>query len=214
MDKLQDETAAIGRRERNRIRNRNAILMSARDTFRELGYDRATIRDIVQRSGLATGTFYNYFTSKQDIFATLLTDFLTRLNDGLIRNRRSAHTTEDFIHRAYLGLYQATARDPLVYELARQNDRALRKLFGSNLLELAMSSLEEDVRDAMERNLLPSVDYEYLCASFFGVAYEMSLSVARRAHNAPESAEQEAEGAARFSTVLFLGGLPELAKLS
>lgn len=213
MDMLQTGEAVAGKRERNRIRNHKAILDAARECFREKGYDNATIRDIVRRTGLAAGTFYNYFSSKQDIFAALLTDFLTNLNDSLTRYRRTADTTEDFIHYAYLALYNATARDPLVYELAHRNDRAIRELFGSNILGLAMLSLEDDVREAMERGLLPPIDHEYLCAAFFGVAYETSLAVARRAHKNPDSAEAEALTATRFSTGLFLGGLSRLATL-
>lgn len=213
MDMLQPGEEVTGKRAQNRIRNRKAILNAARECFREHGYDNSTIRDIVRRTGLAAGTFYNYFASKQDIFAALLTDFLTGLNDNLTGYRRAADTTQDFIHYAYLALYSATARDPLVYELAHDNDRALRELFGSDILGLAMLSLEEDVRDAMERGLLPEINHEYLCAAFFGVAYETSLTVAKRAHRQPETAEAEALAATRFSTALFLGGLPELERL-
>lgn len=214
MDMLQSNHEITGKRALNRIRNRQAILDAARECFRKHGFDNSTIRDIVRQTGLAAGTFYNYFSSKQDIFAALLTDFLTQLNDSLTRNRQAADTAEEFVHSAYLALYSATARDPLVYELARRNDRALKELFGSDLLGLTMLSLEQDVRDAMSRGLLPDLDHEYLCAAFFGVAFEMSLSVARRAHLKPENADQEALQATRFSTALFLGGIPELANLS
>ncbi|WP_273204047.1 TetR/AcrR family transcriptional regulator [Marinobacter subterrani] len=213
MDKLQPKEQATGKRAQNRLRNRTAILEAARECFRERGYDNSTIRDIVRRTNLAAGTFYNYFSSKQEIFAALLADFLSRLNDNLTRYRRAADNTQDFIHYAYMALYSATAQDPLVYELAHRNDRALRELFGSDILGLAMRSLDEDVRDAMARGLLPNVDHEYLCAAFFGVACETSLAVAKRAHRKPESAEAEALLATRFSTTLFLGGLPRLETL-
>ncbi|WP_375192446.1 TetR/AcrR family transcriptional regulator [Marinobacter sp.] len=214
MDRLEANDGASGKRERNRIRNRRAILHAARECFREQGYEQTTIRDIVRRTHLAAGTFYNYFSSKQDIFAALLTDFLTRLNSNLTRHRRAAASTEDFIHFAYLALYQATARDPLVYELAHRNERALQELFGADIVGLTMQSLEDDVRNAMDRGLLPSIDREYLCAAFFGVAWETSLALARRAQGDPGSADDEAVNATRFSTRLFLGGLPELAGLS
>ena len=66
MDTLQSSEEAAGKREQNRIRNRRAILLAARECFRERGYEKSTIRDIVRRTGLAAGTFYNYFSSKQD----------------------------------------------------------------------------------------------------------------------------------------------------
>lgn len=98
--------------------------------------------------------------------------------------------------------------------MAHQNQRALRDLFGSDILGLAMLSLEEDVRDAIARGLLPDLDAEYLCAAFFGVAYDLSMLVAKRTHTDAKLGQQEAEKAARFSTDLFLGGMPAIAKLS
>ncbi|MDC8455811.1 helix-turn-helix domain-containing protein [Marinobacter salarius] len=207
MDMLDTKPEATGKREFNRIRNRSAILDAARECFRERGYDNTTIRDIVRRTGLAAGTFYNYFSSKQDIFAALLTDFLSGLNHNLTECRKSANSAEDFIYFAYLSLFRATASDPLVYELAHRNDRAIRELFGSDILGLAMLSLEDDVRNAVERGLLPEMDEEYLCAAFFGVGYELSLRLAYRAHNRPAEAEAEARNATRFATNLFLKGL-------
>ncbi|MBK1871894.1 MULTISPECIES: TetR/AcrR family transcriptional regulator [Marinobacter] len=213
MDMLSSDKEIPGKRERNRMRNHAAILNSARICFQEKGYENTTIRDLIKKTDLASGTFYNYFRSKQDIFAALLTDFLSGLNENLTRSRRSAESTEEFIRRSYHAVYSATAKDPLVYELAHRNDRAIRDLFGSGILELIMMSLEDDVRAAVTRGILPSVDQEYLCAAFFGVAYETSLTVARRVHLHPEQADSEVDRATNLATALFKGGLPGLTTL-
>jgi AcrR family transcriptional regulator len=42
--------------------------------FGELGYETATVRDIIRRTGLAAGTFYNYYRSKEEVFAALADD--------------------------------------------------------------------------------------------------------------------------------------------
>ena len=57
-----------GKRERTKTANRQAILDAAREVFGELGYDAATVRDIIRRTGLASGTFYNYYKSKEEVF--------------------------------------------------------------------------------------------------------------------------------------------------
>lgn len=211
MDMLPSKEQAPGKRELNRLRNRHAIISAAKECFRERGYDNSTIRDIIRRTDLAAGTFYNYFSNKQEIFTALLTDFLSRLNDSLILSRQSARTAEDFIYDVYLALYTATARDPMVYELAHRNGQALRELFGSDILGLAMLSLKDDVRAAIKRKLIPAVDQNYLCSAFVGVAYEISLSVAQRVRQNPDIANDELLRATRFSTALFLGGISTIA---
>src|SRR6185436_1007303 len=55
----------VGKREQTKVQNRQAILDAARDVFGEKGYEAATVRDIIRRTGLAAGTFYNYYRSKE-----------------------------------------------------------------------------------------------------------------------------------------------------
>ena len=210
MDLTKMDATKLGKRERNRITNRNAILSAARECFSEIGYDRATIREIIRRTPLAAGTFYNYFTDKQDIFSALLGDFLGSINENLMDLRQHAEREEDFVYQTYLALFRASAADPVIYELAHRNEQTIKDLFGADILGLAMSSLEADVRDAVNRGLFHSIDPEYLSAAFFGVAYEMSLRVARRAKR-PDS-EREAENAAEFARDLFMGGIERMER--
>ena len=57
-----------GRREQNKAENRTALLKAARAVFAEMGFGAASVRDIVRRTDLASGTFYNYFKDKDEIF--------------------------------------------------------------------------------------------------------------------------------------------------
>ena len=69
-----DAFLPAGKRELTKVQNRLAILDAAREVFGELGYETATVRDIIRRTGLAAGTFYNYFRSKEEVFAALSDD--------------------------------------------------------------------------------------------------------------------------------------------
>ncbi len=60
---------------------RERILAAARKVFREKGYDRTTVSDVVHEAGVAQGTFYLYFPSKKDAFLALarqLPELMTR----------------------------------------------------------------------------------------------------------------------------------------
>jgi AcrR family transcriptional regulator len=48
------------------------IMQTTRDMIIESGYSGLNIRDIAARCGIATGTFYNYFGSKQEIVSAIL----------------------------------------------------------------------------------------------------------------------------------------------
>ena len=86
-----------GRRAFNRADNRAAILQAARQVFAELGFGGATVRDIIRRTKLATGTFYNYFDSKESVFSALNDEIGTELRAKLSEARHVASTFEQFV---------------------------------------------------------------------------------------------------------------------
>src|SRR3954471_20727021 len=79
--------AGGGRREARKAENRAKLLVAARKVFAEKGYGEATARDIVRETDLATGTFYNYFTDKQDAFMALL-GAMSEKGRALLRGER------------------------------------------------------------------------------------------------------------------------------
>ena len=60
------------------------ILAAARKVFRERGYDRTTISDIVREAGVAQGTFYLYYPSKRDAFIALSRQFQQMMADAVM----------------------------------------------------------------------------------------------------------------------------------
>ncbi|MCR9159843.1 MAG: TetR/AcrR family transcriptional regulator [Nannocystaceae bacterium] len=64
------------RAERRRAQRREAILLAAKAVFRDKGYHQASVHDIIDEARIARGTFYLYFSGKQDLFGELVADFL------------------------------------------------------------------------------------------------------------------------------------------
>jgi TetR/AcrR family transcriptional regulator, fatty acid metabolism regulator protein len=69
-----DDRAATTRK-----RRRRQILDAATEVFAERGYHKASISDVIDRAGIARGTFYLYFSSKHSVFAAILDEALTEL---------------------------------------------------------------------------------------------------------------------------------------
>lgn len=51
---------------------RSQLLNSAEALFMEKGYEAATVNDIIAREGIAKGTFYHYFRSKEEVLTALV----------------------------------------------------------------------------------------------------------------------------------------------
>ena len=77
---MSSASPAVGKREQTKQANRRAILDAGAAVFADLGYGAASVRAIVRRPDLATGTFYNYFPDKQDLVFDRLDEFRERLS--------------------------------------------------------------------------------------------------------------------------------------
>lgn len=67
------------REERKKI-----VVHCAKAVFSQKGYYQASISDIIQRAGIARGTFYLYFQSKRDVFNSILDELVKEL-EGVIK---------------------------------------------------------------------------------------------------------------------------------
>ena len=77
------------RTERGR-RTRRALLDAAVAEFGERGFHEASISAITRRAGVALGSFYTYFGSKDAIFRALVRDLSLRVGDHVAPHLRAA----------------------------------------------------------------------------------------------------------------------------
>jgi AcrR family transcriptional regulator len=59
------------------------ILDAARDEFGARGFSESSIVGITQRAGVALGTFYTYFDSKEELFRALVRDMSAQVRDNV-----------------------------------------------------------------------------------------------------------------------------------
>lgn len=193
-----------GKRDQNKRANRVAILDAARAVFLERGYEAVTIRDVIRRTALASGTFYNYFRTKEEVLRALIEQHVLELTDELRRVRGTARSLDEFLHGAYLAAFTRIARDPGLYHLMMRNESAVRALYADGAMGVSMKALHDDIDDAIRRGIMPPLDAEALAAALFGAGYEMGRILAA-------SPGKDPAAAAAFATRLFLGGVHAFA---
>ncbi|HSI00214.1 MAG TPA: TetR/AcrR family transcriptional regulator [Reyranella sp.] len=194
-----------GRREQNKAENRAALLKAARTVFAEMGYGAAGVRDIVRRTDLASGTFYNYFKDKAEIFEAVVREMSVELMRRHRGGRAKATTAEDFF-RSHISTYiHFVVNDPEILAFGRNNVTPIRALIQQPDLQVLARQLLDDVCAAMDRGVLPRVDPAYLVASLSGVVFEISVAMVSRD-------PLDTEGAIEFATRMMMGGVSNLPK--
>ena len=68
-----------GLRERKKAESRQRMLDVAKQLFIERGYSSTTMEDIADQAGFGVATLYNYFRTKEGIFATMAREDMTVL---------------------------------------------------------------------------------------------------------------------------------------
>jgi AcrR family transcriptional regulator len=194
-----------GKRELTKAQNRAAIVEAAREVFAELGYDAAAVRDVIRRTDLASGTFYNYFPDKEAVFRAMLDESARDVRRRLLAVRAGAHTLEEFVGDAYRAWFEFLVEDRLMFALVQRNADTIRAMVGDPILGAGVQELLDDLRAAIERGDIPPVDAEYLAGAMVGAAFELAIRMAERS-------PPDVEGAARFATKLFLGGIERLGR--
>jgi AcrR family transcriptional regulator len=197
-------TVAPGRREQTKAANRAAIFEAALEVFGELGYDAASVRDVIRRTDLASGTFYNYFPDKAAIFRALVEQTGDEARRRVRTARINARSAREFVEDAYRAYFEFMVEDPATSAFLRRNAGTIPAFFGDRVVPEGTDELAEDLRAAMARGELPHVDVDYCAHAMIAVGLELGTRMLER--DPPD-----VEGATRFATELFLGGMARVA---
>lgn len=112
-------------------RTRIALVRAARQVFERDGFLDARITDITARAGVAAGSFYTYFTSKEEVFAAVMEDVEEEMLHPRIRELADGDDPLSVIeaaNRAYLLAYRRNAKLMGLMEQVAQIDDDFRRL--------------------------------------------------------------------------------------
>jgi AcrR family transcriptional regulator len=194
-----------GRRAATKAANRAAILDAARAVFADVGYGGASVRDIIRRTELASGTFYNYFPDKESLFRAVLEQSAEKVRARVQAARREAGSLEEFVAAGYREYFGFLADDPEAFALMRRNSGTIRAMFDEPIFGAGIDELAADLRTAMKIGIVPQVDPDYMAAAMVGAALEVGVAMVQRE-------PPDVEGATRFASAVFLGGIERLAR--
>lgn len=130
----------MGKVDENKQQKLDALFTSAYDLFIEKGISKTSIHDIVQKAGVAKGTFYLYFKDKYEI------------RDRLIA--RSAYQLFESAHRELLSQNIPVFEDRIIFivdyilEELRKNHQILKFISKNLSWGIFRQALAQNVEDA------------------------------------------------------------------
>jgi AcrR family transcriptional regulator len=159
---------------RNGNHTKELIARAALRLFVEQGITETTIRDIAAAAGLAEGTLYRHFESKNELawelFHTNYTAFAVKL-DGLQQQYETLQDKLTAMIRQFCTFFD---QDPVLftYLLLVQHSQ-LKKVTPE--METAVTVLQKVIAQGMDRREIPPGDVELAAAMVLGVVLQVAV---------------------------------------
>ena len=171
---MEETARARGSRTERGERTRTRLLKAAEDVFTELGYHDASVVKIAESAGVANGTFYLYFSGKQEIFDELVEDLNSRVRHAMMEASSRGRTRAESERLGFEAFFRFTAEHPGLYRVIRQAEFVsppVLRLHYERIVEGYANGLE----DAMRRGEIETGDPEVLAWALMGAGELIGL---------------------------------------
>ncbi len=180
-----------GRVERRKARTRAALLSAARQLFASQGMEQTTIAEIAERADVATGSFYNYFATKEALLEAVLEEELSRQRVLLRSRQDQVDDPAEKISIAHRHLIRVGKTDPDWAWLILRLDVPYRAAWAT-LGQAASEDLEEGLRAGRFAVANPELALTASGGALFAVIHEQLVG-----EGSPDADAEHAEGVLR-----------------
>ena len=194
------DAPVAGKREATKAANRAAILAAARMVFADIGFGAASVRDIIRRTDLASGTFYNYFPDKESVLREILDETTIEIRVRVRAARQDAASVEDFVRNGFRAYFDYLAGDREMLELMSRNAGTIRAMFDEPAVGAGVEELRLDLERGVDDGILVEHDSELMAAAMVGAAVEVAIRLLNRE-------PLDVEGPVELLTSVFAPGL-------
>lgn len=179
---------AFGRMKNKKLETEKSIFEAAMNLFREKGFVNTTMQDISERAGVAKGTVFNYFTSKEEILLKFgkmrvaeIKEYVKTLPPELDTKSKITRTlVADFSNvekskdLARIVLVEAYKYD-WVYTLEAQNRMELASIYMKILSE---GKKKGDIRSTLDcKHIAGLIVAIYFHALYTGMEFQLDMDI-------------------------------------
>ncbi len=181
---LKDWREADSRTERGRL-IRESLLKSAAEIVGDVGYQNASVSLITQRAGVAQGTFYNHFESRQDIFDQILPTIGIQMLDYVKECAKAGESVFEKEELSFIAFFSFQQKNPHFFRILNEAENFAPKAYRSHL-ELVSKGYINFLRHASEQGDIQEYDPQEFEVIAFILMAARSYLAWRFAHGAEQ----------------------------
>jgi TetR/AcrR family fatty acid metabolism transcriptional regulator len=197
---LRTSSAAVRRRPEPAVPGKkDAILRAAIDVFAERGFFNAQVADVARAAGVAAGTVYLYFTSKDDILASI---FERTMREAFAEGRTALANVSDpserlrLFARLHLARFGRDRNLAIVFQVELRHSVKFMERLSSSLLRDYLGQIRATIVAGQRIGVFrDDINATAAAKMFFGALDEMATNwiLSRRRYVLEGDADQVAE---------------------
>lgn len=143
------------------------ILLVARELFITKGYEQTSVNDILKIVDIAKGTFYYYFSSKEEVLEAIIVDIVeegARKGKEILKDK-SIPLVNRIMFAIMAQASEFEGSDKIKEELHKVENAKLEQLYLKEMLKRVTPILKEPVLEGIEQNIF-NTEYPTECIEY------------------------------------------------
>ena len=201
---MEEFDVFLGKREIQKQQIRERILAEGLTLFSERGLEKTTVADIVGKSGIARGTFYNYFSDMNALFDALIEQLNQQVVESIQHTRKQSKNLYDYLYGTFKGYFDLIGNEPMLQFHIINQAHIRQSSYQSEIIKTIVKNLNRDLKSDLKVKAF-NEKYEFLLLSYMLVGTPPELFLATQTTEINLTSEQ----LATFLTKLFYKVLME-----
>lgn len=150
---------------------KNAILEAALDVFAERGLESSPTAEISRRAGVAEGTLFTYFKTKDDLINALYRELKLEMADAMLSGfprKKSVRHRVEHVWNGFVSWSISHSKEKKVLDLLKTSERLTEETKAIGMAPFV--EIEDTAREAVEHKVIEDLPLEFVGASMTGLA--------------------------------------------
>jgi len=200
---VKEAVKVLGKRETQKEQVRKRLLKEGLELFSTVGLEKTTVADIVEKSAIARGTFYNYFTDTQSLFDALIDELNQKVKTAIQQTRKESDNVYDYLYGTFKNYFDLIGTPEMIHFHILNQAHIRQSSYQSDIIKTIVKNLNRDLKSDLKIKSFTE-KYEFLLLSFMLVGAPPELFLATHTSDINFSSDQLATFLAKlFHKVLM-----------
>jgi AcrR family transcriptional regulator len=200
---VKQTVGITGKRETQKQQVRKRLMREGLMLFSTRGLEKTTVADIVDKSEVARGTFYNYFPDTQSLFDALIEQLNLNVKGAIQETRRESDNVYDYLFGTFKSYFELIGTPEMIQFHILNQAHIRQSSYQSDIIKTIVKNLNRDLKSDLKIKAFTE-KYEFLLLSFMLVGAPPELFLATHTSDINLSSDQLATFLAKlFHKVLM-----------